>query len=175
MKKFLFLLCGVLLMTACGGGGGEDFTPEKLAAPTPSLSIAGTKATITWPKVDYAKGYTYELTKEGVLLGSSQLQLPTFTFTLEGKAKYTFRVKALADKTGMYLDSDYSATITAQLNQLSAPTAQYDAATLSNTSVTVSWTIVFFWRSVAACSASSSFFSRAGRSEYLSFAAVSYS
>ena len=142
MKKSLLCLFGLLLLTACGGGGGEEFTPEKLATPAPSLSIAGTKATVTWPKVEHAKGYAYELTKEGVANGSGQLQLPTYTFTLEGKARYTFRVKAVADKTGMYLDSDFSTTINAQLNQLSTPTAQVDAATVSNTSATVSWSAV---------------------------------
>ena len=115
-KKILFTLAALTLLTACGGGGGEEFTPEKLAAPSPELSIAGTKATVTWPKVEHAKGYAYELTKEGVASGSGQLQLPTYTFTLEGQSRYTFRVKAVADKTGMYLDSDFSATINAQLN-----------------------------------------------------------
>ena len=50
-------------------------------------------------------------------------------------------------------------------------------ATISeiSSSVTVSWTRVFCFRSSQAFSASRSFCSRAGRSEYLSLAAFSYS
>ena len=145
MKKVISLLslCTALLLGACGGGG-DEVQPQALAAPAAVLNITGDNAQVSWPAVEHAKAYYHELTKDGVVANSGQVQLTTYNFKLEGTSKYTFRVKALADKTGMWLDSEWSATLSAQLSQLSSPVARVDAATVTNTSATVSWTSVAY-------------------------------
>ncbi len=139
-RKLLWSLCA-LLFVACGGGG-EDVQPEVLPAPQPVLNVEGEQAIITWPKVDHAKAYYHELTKDGVLSSSGQLQLASFDFKMEGRSQYSFRVKAMADKSGMWLDSDWSSSLSAQLSQLSSPVARVDANSITNTSATLSWTSV---------------------------------
>ncbi|MBR7169938.1 MAG: pectate lyase [Alistipes sp.] len=140
--KRMLLLAAVAVLTACGGGGGEDITPTKLATPAPTIAISGSKATVTWGKVEQARAYFYELTKDGAEAGSGQLQLTTYSFTIEGRSAYSFRVRALADKSGMYLDSDYSTAVTAQLNQLSTPTAAVTTSSVTNTAAEVTWKAV---------------------------------
>ncbi len=122
MKKVISLLslCTALVLGACGSGG-DDLEPEALLAPIAELSLAGENAKITWPSVEHAKAYYYELTKDGVEDKVGQVQLATYNFKLERTSLYTFRVKALADKTGMWLDSDWSTTITVQLSELPTP------------------------------------------------------
>ncbi len=144
--NFLAML-SIALFAACssggdGVGGGDTPPPTKLATPAPTATIDGTKATVSWPAITNAKSYAYELKKGGSSIGSGHTTSPTYTFTLDDKSVYTFRVKAVADQSGMWLDSEFSAEVKAQLNQLSTPTAKLDEASLTNTAATLTWNSV---------------------------------
>lgn len=137
----LLVLLLTVLFAACGGGE-KEIEPTKLGTPAPTLTITGADVSVVWPKVEAAAGYTYELTENGASCDQGTLTAPNYRFTMQSKWTYSFRVKATADKSGMYLDSEWSAPVTAKMNQLSMPTVKLDEASVTNNSATLSWTKV---------------------------------
>lgn len=139
------MLC-ITLLAACSSGGddvnGGETPPTKLTTPSPSITIDGTQATVQWAAVPNAKKYGYELKRESSTIGNGYLNSPTYSFTIAEKATYTFRVKAIADQSGMWLDSDYSTEVKAQLNQLATPSAKLDEQSLTPTAATLTWSAV---------------------------------
>ncbi len=139
LKALLFALC-TTLFAACGGGGSDaDPEPVKLAAPTPTVAINGAQVTVTWSKVENAKSYLYELTKDGASQSNGEVTQTSHTFKMEGKGQYGFRVRSKADASGLFLDSDWSTLVTAQLSQLSTPVAKIDAASVTNVAAKATW------------------------------------
>ena len=139
IKRFGMLFSMLLLAVACSSGGDEAPEPVALATPMPSVEVQGAIVTITWAPVEHAASYTYEFFKNGSLSESKSVQIPSFSYKMEGETNYGFRVKATADDSGLYLDSSWSAQVTAQLNQLSTPVAKVVEGSVTNVAATLSW------------------------------------
>ncbi len=139
IKRFGMLFSMLFLAVACSSGGDEAPEPVALATPMPSVEVQGAIVTITWAPVEHAASYTYEFFKNGSLSESKSVQIPSFSYKMEGETNYGFRVKATADDSGLYLDSSWSGTIQNQLGKLASTTAQVVEGTLTTTTVSIKW------------------------------------
>lgn len=111
-----------------GGVQGERFSPEysiaieaknitpktRLSSPS-NLAIAEGGSTLGWDAVENAIGYTVQaVNKNNTTVYAAQsvttnaIDVNTFTPTVRG-GDYLFTVKAIADKSGSYVDSAFSA------------------------------------------------------------------
>lgn len=108
LVKF-FIAASMFAAVACGGDDGGE--PERLAAPQPVQNMAATtsyKVVVEWEAVEHAAGYSCVLDDS----------VPFYTESAQASfgglrplSTHKFKVMAVADDTGMYLNSDWSATI----------------------------------------------------------------
>lgn len=109
----LLLAASMLFAVACGGDDGSD-EPVRLAAPQPVQNMAATtsyKVVIEWEAVDHAAGYSCVLDDSVPFYTESA----TVSFgALRPSSSHTFKVMSLAGDVGIYLDSEWSATITVE-------------------------------------------------------------
>ena len=139
LSKLSLAVSIVLLAVACSSGGEEAPEPVALAAPMPSVDQQGAIVTISWSPIEQAAGYYYELYKNGSVSASGAVQIPSYSYKMEGENSYGFRVKATADDSGLYLDSSWSSTIQSQLGKLGMTTAQLVEGSLTTSSVKIKW------------------------------------
>ena len=139
LSKLSLAISIVLLAVACSSGGEEAPEPVALATPTPIVDQQGAIIAISWSPIEKAAGYNYELYKNGSLSASGALQIPSYSYKMEGENSYGFRVKATADDSGLYLDSSWSSTIQSQLGKLGMTTAQLVEGSLTTSSVKIKW------------------------------------
>ncbi len=108
LVKF-FLAASMLAAVACGGDDNDS--PVRLATPQPVQNMSATtsyKVVVEWEAVEHATGYNCVL-DDSVPFYTESAQASFGG--LKPSSAHTFKVMAVADKTGMYLNSDWSETI----------------------------------------------------------------
>lgn len=112
LVKLLFA-ASALLAVACGGDDGDD-TPVRLAAPQPVQNTTAStsyKVVVEWEVVEHAAGYSCVLDDSAPFYTESA----TASFSaLRPASSHTFKVMSVADDTGLYLNSEWSDTITVE-------------------------------------------------------------
>lgn len=144
LRKWLLGACAAALFAGCSSDSTDDPVPStQLAVPEPVVTVKDDLATVKWVAVENAHQYAWELLKgteaepeTGTCFTSS------CSFTMDEGIVYSFRVMAKALSGSAYLDSDWSAYVVASSNMLATPQPAVDAASLTDTSATLSWSAV---------------------------------
>ncbi len=142
----LLFLFAALLMVGCSSSGDEP-QPEpqpthKLSTPMLTLSLANNQATIRWTAVEGAKQYEWELSANQTETTTGTTRITNKVVELAIGASYTFRVRAIAENSAQYLDSEWSEQLTLTSNMLMAPEPKLVEGSLTATEVQFEWQAV---------------------------------